>query len=584
VDDAHDARELLPPLSRLPRVARNQLALVGLTVILIASFALKLYNLGHLALRPLDESFHAVVAANLLEHPLTPTLIDRPFLPYDHRDWLGNHVWLHKGIVPLWQIALSYKLFGVETFGLRFPSALLGTLSVLLTYLIGRELLDRGAALVAAALHAFSPAMLMLVHGYAFSDHIDVALVFWVELGIWLVVRAMRTGGITYAALAGFAQGLAFLSKMYPALIVTGIALAAWLVPVMRLGRRDATRFAGRQFAALVVATIVTAAPWLIWTAARFPNEFRHEYWHALRHLGADVEGWGAPWDRLVFGYALAAFYVLYPAVIVATVLLPARAWRERDAKLWLVLAWALGVLIPFTLATSKTPSATAIGWPACYLLVGAAISRAARGDALLLGGWLVTTVLALFLRRHHFDVVGMGGDAGAIFRKNDWVLWHVLAAIAGGVGLRLASSRIPRAALGAAFILAAAGSVWLFGLWTERAFAVVARNDHDPAFVELGKFARAKLLPQSVLLIDEREKFERNTLMFRARRTVYAVTGDDWRAYAAEVVGNGGVPFVVSHRALPLRPVFFSRADGRTLYQVTPADLDRPTTTREAQ
>ena len=577
MDDARED-ELLPPLARLPRVARNQLALIILTVILISSFALKLHNLGHLALRPLDESFHAVVAANLLEHPLTPTLTDRPFVPYDYTNWLGNHVWLHKGILPLWQIALSYNIFGVETFGLRFPSALLGTLSVLLTYLIGRELLDRGAALVAAALHAFSPAMLMLVHGYAFSDHVDVALVFWVELGVYFVVRAMRTGGVTYATLAGVAQGLAFLSKMYPALIVGGVALAAWLVPVLRLGRRDATRFGARHVTALVIATVAITAPWIAWTAVRFPDEFRHEYWHALRHLGADIEGWGAPWDRLIFGYALAAFYVFYPTALAASAMLLVRAWQARDAKLWIVLAWALGVLIPFTLATSKTPSATAIGWPAFYLLIGAMLSRAARGDPLMLGAWLVATVLAIFIRGN-FDVTGMGGDAGAIFRKNIWVLWHVLAAIAGGVTLRLASSRIPRAALGASVLLAAAGSLWLFGLWTERAFAVVARNDNAPAFVELAQFARTTLLPESVLLLEEQEKFERNTLMFRARRTTYAITEDNWRAHAAEVARNGGVPFVVSHRALSLRPIFTSRADGRTVYQVTPADLGMPTT-----
>ena len=110
-------------------------------------------------------------------------------------------------------------------------------------------------------------------------------------------------------------------------------------------------------------------------------------------------------------------------------------------------------------------------------------------------------------------------------------------------------------------------------------------RNDNEPAFVDLAQFVRQRLLPESVLLLEEREKFERNTLMLRARRTTYTVTqDDDWRAYAAEVVANGGVPFVVSHRDLPLQPIFTTRADGgRTLYQVTPADV-APPATRDAQ
>ena len=581
--DERDANDLLPPLADVPPEARGQLALIALVLILIASFAIKLHNLGHLAIKGLDESFHAVVAANLLEHPLTPTYIDRPFLPYDYRNWSQNHVWLHKGIVPLWQIALSFKIWGVETFGLRFPSALLTTLSALLTYLIARELLGRGAALVAAALHALSPQMLMLAHGYAFSDHIDVALVFWVELGIWLVVRAMRTGKLNYAALAGVAQALAFLSKMYPALIVTGVALAAWLAPALRLARREDTRFGGKHLLAMLGASIAVASPWLIWTATKFPNEFRHEYFYALKHLGADVEGFGAPPDRLLFGYALAAFHVFYPLALAATLLLVVRAGQSRDVRLWVVLAWALGVFVTFTVARSKTPSATAVGWPAFYLILGAAAARAARGDALMLGACLVAPplIVANFVfKLGGFDVLGMGGAAGETFRRNIWVLWHVLAALGAAILLQVVARRIPRGVMGVLFIFAALGLVALSLAWTERAWKVTQMNDNEPAFVEIGAFARQRLLPESVLLLDEREKLERNTLMFRARRTTYGTNEQNWRDVAVEVVKNGGIPFVVSHRQLSLKPILTSRRDGRILYQVTPADLGLSGTT----
>ena len=574
--DAH-ANELLRPLADVPRGARGQLALVALTLVLIASFALKLHNLGHLALKGLDESFHAVVAANLLEHPLMPTLIERPFLPYNYRDWSSNHVWLHKGVVPLWQIALSFKIWGVETFGLRFPSALLVTLSALLTYLIGRELIGRGAALVAAALHALSPQMTMLAHGYSFSDHVDVALVFWVEVGIWLVVRTVRTGHFSYAAFAGAAQALAFLSKMYPALIVTGVALVAWLAPALRLARRGDTRFGGRHLLALLGASVLVASPWLVWTAVKFPNEFRHEYVHALRHLAADVEGFGAPPDRLLFGYALAAFYVFYPLALAATLLLVVRAAQARDLRLWMILAWALGVFVTFTLARSKTPSATAVGWPAFYLVLGAAVARAARGDALMLGACLIAPVLIVanvVFKLGGFDVLGMGGAAGETFRRNTWVLWHLLAALGAGILLQRLARRIPRDVLGVLFVCAALGFFALLLAWTERAWKVTQMNDNEPGFVEIAAFARQRMLPESVLLLDEREKLERNTLMFRARRTTYGVTEQNWRDVAVDVVRRGGVPFVVSHRRLPLKPILYSRRDGRTLYQVTPADL----------
>lgn len=561
-------RTFLPPAA----IARHSNTLLAL--VLIGSLLLKLHHLNHLALKGLDESFHAIVAASLLEHPLTPTLIDRPYLPYDYRDWQNNHVWLHKGIVPLWQIALSYLMFGLNTFALRLPSALLSTGAVLLTYLIGRELLDRGAAIVAATLQAFSPAILMLVHGYAFSDHIDISLLFWVEMGIWFAVRAMRTGSISDAALAGVAQGLAFLSKMYPALIVSVIAAAAWWLPLTRFGKSAESRFGSRHFAGLLLATLVTMAPWMLMCAIRFPDEFRYEHLHALQHLTRNVEDWAAPWDRLIFGYSLAAYFAFYPSVLVAQILLLVQAWREGSTRLWIVLIWSLAVLIPFTVAVSKTPSATLIGWPAVFLLFGEMISRALRGQVWMLGTWFSVTILAV-LFRGGMNVEGMGGMSGHILRQNLWVLWHVLGALTAGAGLALVLSRVRSPGPARVVMLVTAiSSFWLLGLWVAQAWKVSWKNTNAPAFVEIAGFVDSRLPADAVLLLEENEKLERNTLMWRSRRTTYPIDDSNWRDRAIDVVVRGGVPVIVSDRPWPLPVIYRSDRDGRSIYQLTPQDL----------
>src|SRR5437899_3015096 len=81
-----------------------------LAAILLSSFLVKLHNVEHTALSRWDEIFHAVVARNVAKHPLTPTLIDRPYLPFDYQLWGENHIWLHKPILPFWQVALSFAL------------------------------------------------------------------------------------------------------------------------------------------------------------------------------------------------------------------------------------------------------------------------------------------------------------------------------------------------------------------------------------------------------------------------------------------------------------------------------------------
>src|SRR4029079_6525281 len=137
-----------PPARRIPPL--EQLApRIILAVILVSSLLLKLHHLDHLALKGLDESFHAIVAKNLLKHPLVPTLIERPYLRA--ADWQSEHIWLHKPVLPLWQIAISFLIAGTNTLALRLPSALLSTAAVWITFGLGRDLFDKTAGLIAAA-------------------------------------------------------------------------------------------------------------------------------------------------------------------------------------------------------------------------------------------------------------------------------------------------------------------------------------------------------------------------------------------------------------------------------------------------
>ena len=98
---------------------------LALIWVLALTFMLQLNNLDHTALLTLDECCHAVVARNVFKHPLVPTLIDGPYLPYNAKGWSQNHVWLHKPILPFWQIALSFAVHGVSAFALRLPLSLI---------------------------------------------------------------------------------------------------------------------------------------------------------------------------------------------------------------------------------------------------------------------------------------------------------------------------------------------------------------------------------------------------------------------------------------------------------------------------
>jgi len=104
-----------------------------------------------------DERFHALVAKNLIHHPLTPMLRLDPIMAFKIEDWCCNHIWVHKQPLFLWQMALSMKLFGVNEVAMRLPSVIMGTISIYFVYdLANRWIKNIDISFVAALLFAVS--------------------------------------------------------------------------------------------------------------------------------------------------------------------------------------------------------------------------------------------------------------------------------------------------------------------------------------------------------------------------------------------------------------------------------------------
>jgi 4-amino-4-deoxy-L-arabinose transferase len=534
-----------------------------LILILATSFALKLCHLDHPAVKPLDEVFHAIVARNFLSHPFTPTLVDRPYLPYDRDDWLSTHIWLHKPPMAMWQITIFYSILGVTTLALRLPSAILSTLAAWLTYLIGARLLDKPAALIAAGLQAFNPVILMILNGYVFSDHVDISLLFWTELSIYLLVRTTETKSRTDMILCGITQGLAFLSKTYPALIVTVLALAAY------------RQLRGRGVLTIVIATIATIAPWLTYTAIRFPHEFVHENLGILHHLNENVESWAAPWDQLVFNYWISIFHVFYPAIIASSALFFYRAVRQPTPATTLISVWAIGVMLPHLLATSKPMTATLVGWPAAWLILADMISRAIRGDRAALGIFAISMLCAVIFVKQ--NVIPTGGENwnqpnlpfATIMRGHLWILWQAVAAIVAGICL----SQLRISPSGHRATLAIAGLLFLVlvSIYSVVAFRVTSINATTPNYTHLSEFA-AKLPTNAAFLVDEHIRLENKLVEFATDRTTYAATRENWPRLAQELDRAGAIPYLVTPVELDLPVVFVDLDEQRTVYACTPA------------
>ena len=155
----------------------------------------------------------------------------------------GNSITVDKPPAAIWLMALSVRLFGLSSWSILVPEALLGVASVGVLYAtVRRSLLSwrnapgsthpltarnaHWAALVGAVAFALTPAATLM---FRFNNP-DALLVFTMVLASYFTVRASENASRGWLALAGVAIGLGFLTKMLQAfLVLPALVLAYWI-------------------------------------------------------------------------------------------------------------------------------------------------------------------------------------------------------------------------------------------------------------------------------------------------------------------------------------------------------------------
>ncbi len=393
------------------------LALVGLACVLahrqrwryailavaVAALGIRGYASADLALHPWDERYHALVAKNLIDTPLTPRLYPAPLLSYDHRAWTTNYIWMHKPPMAQWLQAVSMKTFGVHEFALRLPSVLVSTAAIVLTFYIGTMLVGPGVGLLAAMFQTFNGFLVDLTSGRRVSDHVDTLLIFLFELGILLALQVSRRSSTATGVVLGAVCGFAYLTKSFPALLM----LPVWAS--MRLHTAPLRSLARELGIAGVVAAAI-AMPWTIYTAFAFPIESSYERAEALRRITDVLEGHGGPpWRYVAEMPRYFGELIWLPLVIAIWAVVRTGSSGERRA----LLLWVTIPYVVFSLCATKAPGYVMVAAPALFLLqadVWLWLWQKRQADnqfakRLLFGGVLL--LLAVLPARHLLEPTG---------------------------------------------------------------------------------------------------------------------------------------------------------------------------------
>ena len=333
-----------------------------ITLLLLSSLTF-LLGLGRQAITDSDEAFYAEAAREMVEG----------------KDWLTPHFnyeerW-QKPILYYWFTAAAFAGTEPGEFMARFGSALSGIGLVLLTWGAARRLTgnDRGAWIAGA--------IASTCYGYFAMARFalpDLPLALFITATIWCAMRAVdprEKVPRSWAALAGLAAGLGFLTKGPLALVLPAIVLAP-------IWWRERAHFQLRtsHFALAGLLFCLAGLPWYVAMFATHGTAYLQSFF-----VGDNLERFATTKYndvRAVWYYGPILLGGLMPWTVFLLVLpwRPLRdIWRRRrrvtDVE-WRLLIWTLAPLLLFTLSVGKQPRYILPVLPPIAMMLGPAIAN----------------------------------------------------------------------------------------------------------------------------------------------------------------------------------------------------------------
>ncbi len=177
----------------------------------------------------------------------------------------ANSITVDKPPASLWIMALSVRLFGLSSWSILVPEALMGVATVGLVYATVRRRFSAQTALLAGGVLAITPVAALM---FRFNNP-DALLVLLLTFSAYLTLRGIESGRVRWVVWAGVAVGFAFLTKQLQAFLILPVLAGVYLAAAPLSWRK---RF-GHLFAAL--GAVVVSAGWWVAIVELVPASLR---------------------------------------------------------------------------------------------------------------------------------------------------------------------------------------------------------------------------------------------------------------------------------------------------------------------
>jgi 4-amino-4-deoxy-L-arabinose transferase-like glycosyltransferase len=333
-----------------------QISLWNVPLIVMVLYVCLFSGLGDLGFVGPDEPRYAAIARAMAEtHDwITPRLWGRP--------------WFEKPVLYYWAAGLAMRIFGVNEFAARLPSALGALIAVLAAAWTALRFYGVGAAWLTLLMLPTSVAMIGFSRA-ATPDMLFAAMLTAAMAVAGEMLQKSRPGNVLRIGF-GFFLGAAMLAKGPAAVILAGGAVLLWA------GLSRQWRVPFRFLHPLIIAAFcATALPWYILCALRNPSFLRDFIWHHNfeRYVTPVFEHPQPVW---FFGYIL--LLALIPWIwVFCSLLARIRVKKERmNSYGALIGCWAAFTVFFFSFSQSKLPSYILPTIPLLFVLLGREVAR----------------------------------------------------------------------------------------------------------------------------------------------------------------------------------------------------------------
>ncbi|MEW6213760.1 MAG: glycosyltransferase family 39 protein [Nitrospirota bacterium] len=387
------------------------------TIIAIAIF-MSFFRLGSVSFFDVDEAVFAEATKEMFQSGnwITPT--------YNGENRYDKPIFFY------WLMAASYKLFGINEFAARFPSAMASLLLALSVFFFVRYFLDSKNALYATISLVLSVYFLV----YSHAAVTDITLTLFITLSIcsfYLSVTgipysSLRKGGSWYIYGFYIFSALAFLTKgLIGILFPFGIAIIYLLVTEGLTGIKKAFSLKG------AILFLIVAAPWYIAQIAINGQEFIQHLFikhHFKRYTGV-ISGHKNPIYYFIPMLIIGLFpWIAFLPAGIRNLFLEVQSLRLRpegfgelsrtaqpegfkvqsktnsllkaqnSKVLLLAFIWLAFIFVFFSFSTTKLPNYILPAIPAASILISSGMSIKERRSPYLVFGFLFIVIISFIL------------------------------------------------------------------------------------------------------------------------------------------------------------------------------------------